>query len=296
MDMKTEWICQWRLTPSGAKYTAAYPSQSAAREAMAKVLAELVDLRTYTQALRKDKGEDCGSSADFLEKFLSNLTMPESGPPDCCDIPDQCIFEFDPDDGFRWGYMRGECPYLSAGYVYEGKEPEPYVISFNYESPRSVRDRVVAVEIRITEHIRYGTSAYPLMVLRALRTYPQTQEQLVRTILEEWDTQVDRKAVGRHLQLLQDMGFPVKHTAGGYYWDGEPTAPKEEIRYSSSAYPLLILQVLEHTPKTQTALIREIQEKYGVKIDRKAVVRHMELLHALNFRAETCKEGYYLGK
>jgi hypothetical protein len=41
--MKTEWICTWQLVPSGAKYTKRFPTEEAARQAMAKVLAEAVD-------------------------------------------------------------------------------------------------------------------------------------------------------------------------------------------------------------------------------------------------------------
>lgn len=297
--MKTEWICSWRYIPSCEKHTESFPTLDAARQAMAKVLANAVDLSSYIQALRKEAGEDCGSSAAFLEQFLSNLTMPESEKdlPDCYDIPDHCLFEFDSCDGFRWGYMRGECPYLSAGYVYEGKEIEPYVISFNYENPRSVsRDRVNAVEIRITKHINYGTSAYPLLVWWALRKAPQTQNQIIRTIHETWDTVIDRKAVGRHLQLLQDLGFPVQKCAEGYYREGENHEPQTDIKYTPSAYPLLILQALDDTPKTKAAIIQFVQEKYGTKIDRKAVGRHLELLEALGILVKKCEGGYYLGK
>lgn len=295
--MKTEWICSWRYIPGCEKHTESFPALDSARQAMAKVLADAVDLSCYIQAMRKEEGEDCSSSADFLEKFLSNLTMPESEKdlPDCCDVPDHCLFAFDSCDGFQWGYMRGECPYLSAGHVYEGKEIEPYVISFDYENPRSVRrDRVNAVEIRITKHINYGTSAYPLLVWWAVRETPQTQDQIIRTILEGWDTGIDRKAVGRHLQLLQDLGFPVQHGPDGYYYNREPGTPRTDIKYSPSAYPILILQELDHTPKTQTAIIQSIQEKYGSKIDRKAVKRHLEMLEALNFPVEHKPDGYCL--
>ena len=297
--MKIEWICRWQYIPGHEKHVETYPALEAARQAMAKVLADGVDLRDYIQDLRKEEGEDCDSSAAFLEKFLSDLTMPEteSELPDRYDIPDHCQLEFDSCDGFRWSYMRGECPYLSAGYVYEWKEIAPYVISFNYENPRSVsRDRVNAVEIRITKHINYGTSAYPLLVWWAVQKTPQTQNQIIRTISEVWDTVVDRKALGRHLQLLQDLGFPVQHGPDGYFYNGKPGTPRTDMKYSPSAYPLMILQELDHAPKTQTAIIRSIQETYGVKIDRKAVRRHLALLEALGVYIEKCKDGYYIGK
>ena len=178
---------------------------------MAKVLNDAVDLHDHIRALRQEEGEDCGSSAGFLETFLSDLAIPETEAeiPDHFDIPEHCLLEFHANDGFRWSYMRGECPFLSAGHVYEGENNEPYVISFNYENPGTIsRNRVNAVEIRIYERIRYGTSAYPLMVWRALGENPQTQAQIARTIEQTWNTMIDRKAIGRHLQLLQDLGYP----------------------------------------------------------------------------------------
>ena len=63
--------------------------------------------------------------------------------------------------------------------VFDTQGARTRILSFNYENPGSVsRDRVNAVEIRIIEHIDYGTSAYPLMVLFALRKFPKTQDQI----------------------------------------------------------------------------------------------------------------------
>jgi hypothetical protein len=238
--------------------------------------------------LRKEKGTDCGSSADFLEKFLSDFKMPdtESELPDLYDIPDHCQFEGISCDGFRWSYLHNECPYLSAGHVYEGKENEPYVISFNYENPKSLRrDRINAVEIRIMKHIKYGTSAYPLMVMLTLDSLPKTQGQIIHDIHKTWDTLIDRKTIGRHLQLLQDFGLPVHHSLEGYYFQGTPGELKPGIKLSPNAYPLLIMKTLNGTPKTQAMIIWEINEKYGIKIDRKAVVRHLDLLKALGIHS-----------
>ena len=292
--MKTQWLCQVTLTPSRKKYTATYPTQTEALTAMAKVFAHTVNLSKYIRDLRQEDGEDCAGSADFLENFLATLTMPDEIP-DHYDIPDHCLLEFDSCDGFRWGYMRGECPYLSVGHVCEGKEIEPYVIAFNYDNPKTVSPkRVNAIEIRIAEHINYGTSANPLLVWCALDNTPRTQDQLAKKIFYEWDTEIDRKAVGRHLQLLQNLGYPVRHCLEGYYCEGEPSAPKTDIKYSPSAYPLLILKALDTMPKTKTQIKQAIEETYGVKIDRKAVARNLELLTAFGYRIQTQDDGYYI--
>lgn len=297
--MKTEWICRWQLIPGGVEQAKTFSTQEAARKAMAKVLTDAVDLKEYIDALRNEEGEDCGSSADFLEKFLSDLTIPdeEDDVPPHWKIPDHCLLEISPDEGFRWDYMRKECPLLVVSHVYYGSDGYPFVVDFSYENPETTgHGRINAVYIRIDEHVNYGTSAYLLMVWWALRKAPQTQNQIIRTILETWDTVIDRKAVGRHLQLLQDLGFPVQKCAEGYYRDGENPEPQTDIKYTPSTYPLLILQVLDDTPKTKAAIIRSVQEKYGTKISRNAVGRHLELLEALGVHVNKCEDSYYLSK
>lgn len=297
--MKTEWICSWQLIPGGVEQTKTFSTQETARKAMAKVLTDAVDLKGYINALRNEEGEDCGSSADFLEKFLSDLTIPnrKDEVPPHLEIPDHCLLEISPDEGFRWGYMRKECPLLVVSHVYYGSDGHPFIVDFGYENPKVIgRGRINAVYIRIDEHVSYGTSAYPLLVWWAVHKEPRTQKQIVRAIRENWNIVIDRKAVGRHLQLLQDLGFPVQHGLDGYYNSGDPHPPKTDIKCSPSAYPLLILQELDHTPKTQMAIIRSIQEKYGPKMDRKAVRRHLKLLEALGVHVEKCEDGYYIEK
>lgn len=295
--MKTEWICSWQYIPGHEKHFETYPTQEAARKAMAKVLNDAVDLNGYLHSLRNEEGEDCGSSADFLERFLSDLTIPESEEeiPPHLDIPDHCLLEIHSNEGFRWGYMRRECPSLTVSHVYYGSNSYPFIIDFTYEHPAEITtNRLNSVRIQIDEHINYGTSAYPLMVWAVLREEPQTQEQSIRSIWQQYDTVIDRKAVGHHLQLLQDLGFPVQRSQDGYYRGGEPCDPKAGIQYGTSAYPLMILQVLDGTPQTQQEIIQKVYQRYGTKIDRKAVSRHLNLLKELGFRVEKSQKGYYM--
>lgn len=295
--MKTEWICRWQYIPGREKHLESYPTLDAARKAMAKVLRHGVDLQDYIQLLRSEDGEDCSNSADFLEKFLTDLTIPESEEeiPPHLEIPDYCRLEIHPTEGFRWDYMRGECPSFHVSHVYYGNDGYPFIVDFAYKNPVEITPtRVNSVRIQIDEHINYGTSAYPLMVWGVLQEEPQTQEQIIRSIWQQYHTVIDRKAIGRHLKLLENLGFPVLHNSEGYYRGGAFREPKADVKYGSSAYPLLILQELDHTPKTQTAIVQSIQEKFGSKIDRKAVRRHLELLEALGLYIEKCEDGYYL--
>lgn len=297
--MKTEWICRWRYIPGYEKHFETYPTLDAARQAMAKVLTDAVDLKEYIDALRKEEGEDCDSSADFLEKFLSDLTIPESEAeiPPHLDIPDHCLLWIDSHEGFLWEYARKECPRLAVSHVYYGSEGYPYVVDFGYQNPAEIKqNRVNTVRIQIDEHISYGTSSYPLMVWSVLCGEPQTQDQIAKTIRERFETAIDRKAIGRHLHLLEDLGYPVQKCAEGYFCGGENREPQTDIKYTASAYPLLILQVLDDTPKTKAAIIQAVQEKFGAKIDRKAVGRHLELLDALKYNIQKSNNGYYISK
>jgi hypothetical protein len=56
----------------------------------------------------------------------------------------------------------------------------------------------------------------------------------------------------------------------------------------------MILDMLEDVPQTIDAIAQKIYEQYGVKIDRKAVSRHLELLQALDFKVERTKGGYVI--
>ena len=60
--------------------------------------------------------------------------------------------------------------------------------------------------------------------------------------------------------------------------------------------PLLILLVLDGVPKTKTAIIQAVHEKYGAKIDCKAVGRHLELLEAMDCPIKSDQKGYYITK
>ena len=293
--MKTKWVCTWSLIPGSERYVEKYSSEQEAKTAMAQRIAEHFDLMPYLDRMRKEKDEDFHEAADYLEKFLSCLSFAEcaeysmpglSGPVECYGYEDE----------FSWSCNYQHCPSFSARESSYDDEPGLF-IGFCCQNPPKVKTpQATGINIHIVERIDYGGSANPFLVLWVLREDPQTQNQISKKILEKWDASIERKAVGRHLQLLQDLGFPVQHCPDGYYYAGEPNTPRTDIKYSPSAYPLLILQVLDCTPKTQTAIIKEIQEKYGKKIDRKAVVRNLELLNDFGYKIQRSNGGYYIGK
>ena len=289
--MKEVWMCRWEVIPGNGEQTEQFPTLAAAKQAMRQKIAESIDLTEYLGDLEPQV-------ATFLGQYLSGPQFPQSK----SDVPEE--YE-DPergalilDSGFiRWDYPYDAFPRMNTNLVLDDVKGGDYTFNFWYEAPdEATGNGAKELSITISSHMDYGTSAYPLMVLFALRDYPQTQERIARTISETWDISIDRKAIGRHLQLLQDMGYPVQHGLDGYYYDGETQAPKIGIKYSPSAYPLLILQVLDKTPQTKAGIIRAVQNQYDTKIDRKAVGRHLELLHALGYHIQECADGYYINE
>ena len=82
----------------------------------------------------------------------------------------------------------------------------------------------------------------------------------------------------------------------GYYLAGDHHDPEPDAKFTPTAYPLLVLQVLSEEPQTQATLLDAIQARFGVKMGRKALAGHLELLEALAFPVEKGKDGYYLAK
>ena len=290
--MKEVWKCQWETIPGDGEQVEFFSTLAAAKQAMRQKISQCVDLREYLPDLDPE-------AAKYIGRFLSDPDFPrsEEDVPENYDEPEHGDLSLD-SDWIIWEYPYDAYPYLKTDLVTAKQNRDSYEFEFRYNYPEEYNgDGVRELNIKMELKPGYGTSAYPLMVLFALREEPATQNQIARRILEIWETVIDRKAIGRHLQLLQDLGLPVQHRPEGYCYDGTPGEPKPNIKFTSSAYPLLILQVLNGTPKTQTAIIKQIQGKYGTKIDRKTVVRHLELLKALGFDLlKKGKDGYYLGK
>lgn len=285
--MKEFWKCQWESIPGDGEQEALFPTLAEAKQAMRKIIAGKMDLTEYLSDLEPQV-------AEFLGKYLSDPQFPQSK----CDIPKEYD---DPDDGelmldsnhISWEYVCDAAPKLHTNLVLDDIYNAHYYFNFWYDAPKKAAGNgVKELVIRIDSVVDYGTSAYPLLVLLALREYPQNQGRLLRTIKEIWGTVLDRKAVGRHLQLLVDMGYPVQHGPEGYWYEGQRQAPKDGMCFTPNVYPLLILEVLDGIPQSQTAIAQAVLEQYGIKIDRKAIKRHLDLLGELGFRIKKSKAGY----
>lgn len=289
--MKEVWRCQWETIPGDGEQVEVFPTLAAAKLAMRQKIVESIDLKEYIADLDP-------RAAQFLENYFSDPQFPR----DEADVPAEYEEpergELILDAGFiTWDYPYDAYPKLDTNLVLTDRNDGEYRFMFYYVYPEEATGNgVTELSITIASHIDYGTSAYPLMVLLMLQDTPQTQERLAERIVHELGTRMERKAIGKHLKLLKTLGYPVKHNADGYYLEGRQCDPEPDAKFTPTAYPLLVLQVLSEEPQTQTALLDAIQARFGVKMGRKALVGHLELLEALAFPVEKGKDGYYLAK
>ena len=297
--MNKKYRCLWYTLPDRQKHTATYPTLEEARAAMANIIRNAVNPQKYTDRMRRHKDPDITEAADFLDTFFTDLNFPESG--GGTSFCESGLGEFHAtEEELHLAYYQGECLVVDACHKQEVDQlpdaflPEAYIISFVYDNPNKTR-HCYGVQTEIWPTL-CGTSAYPLLIWKVLGEKPQTQDAIIRKIRHCYNITIERKAVGKHLTMLQALGFRVQHNDWGYFLGGESHDPEPGTQFSPSAYPLLVLQVLREEPQTQTALLDAIQARFGVKMGRKALAGHLELLEALAFPVEKGKDGYYLAK
>lgn len=289
--MKRFWTCEWEIARENKVHKQDFPSFDEAVKAMRKIITECIDLEEYIADLEP-------AAADYLRNYLSDPGFPRSEEevPTDWDLPERGDLALYP-RWIRWVYPYDAYPVLHTNIVLDPEEEEDLFFDFYYNYPEEATGHgAEGLNIKMIPRIDYGTSAYPLMVWNALTEEPQTCEQLIDSIWQQYNTVIERKAVGRHLKLLENLGFSLLHNSEGYYRSGAFREPKADVKYRPSAYPLMILQVLDGTAKTQAEIIRAVQGKYGIKIDRRAVKRNLELLQAFFFRIQKNKDGYSVQK
>lgn len=223
--MKTAWICTYSTVPHDDRHTERFKSVSDAKRAMAQKIRETLNIKPYLDALRREEGEDCPAAADFLEKFFSDLELPESveEAPDFPDVPGSCDLSI-ATDFLRWSYDKGEHPLLLVRHSLWADEQEEFVVDLSFEYPQTrSASRKTGISITITPQPVFGTSAYPLLVLRELNSTPKTHTQISNAVRQKYGCTMERKAVGRHIELLSAMGYPIKHYSQGYYLESKET-------------------------------------------------------------------------
>ena len=288
--MKESWVLRYEVVPgNGEKYIKYATWEAALKNARQKIAEEITaeDLEPYFAQI------DSRASA-YIRNYLTDPSFPYSED----DIPED--YE-EPEDGeltieenyFEWEHPYGACPHIAGLLMHEG---DAAVYDFDYEYEGKFTGRgIKAMTIRIDKRVCYGTGSYPLLVWKALGKKPKKQADIIAHIQKFTEIKINRKAVGVHLKLLKQLGFPIKHNQDGYYSEGAYQEADPDLKITRNAYPLLILQVLDKTPRNLVEIIQTVKEKYGVEIERKAVARHVQMMEAMFSDVKKAGSRYYIG-
>ena len=210
--MKKVWMCRWETIPGDGEHTEQFSSLGAAKQAMRQKISQCIDLDEYLSDLEPQV-------TNFLGQYLSDPQFPKSK----LDIPQ---YYEEPDRGelildasfITWDYPYDAFPRMHTDLVLEDGGKEEFAFDFWYEYPEEAAGNGVhGLSIRIHSRTDYGTSAYPLMILRVLNEKPQNQAAIIRAVYEQYEMKMDRKAVSRNLELLTALGFCVQKSQEGYY-------------------------------------------------------------------------------
>ena len=260
--MKTIWQLTYETIPGSGEQTKKYKSFSEAKKDIREIISQIY-LSPYIKAIRTEGIHTAyrTAMADFLDNYISRtdfLNIDESIP---SDDPDDYEFERKPtvkndvgegvDDEDWYGeeedidelddfdidisrdflsfecYYEGE-PHLQTDMVVMDDDQKEY--SFQFYVDRAPGNKFKDVQMTLTPLQYWGTSSYPLLILRILENSnePLNQQQIISRIEASYDTTIERKAIGRNIALLRDLGYDVMRDNTGYYITPKNSLLREE--------------------------------------------------------------------
>lgn len=251
--MKKVWICNWEIAPGDGLHSKKYQSYDEANAAIRMLIHEKVNIMGCVARLkRKGDFEYVNAIADFLIHYFSDPKFPYCADDipsensqdyaDCNKYPVDDEF-FETDDDFREsGFWINESEFLlkidgyeiSSTFLLEKadirKEYSDNELRFEYENENGYSNRGGAnnVVLYLTTSVDWGTSAYPVMVLKALQdsNKPMTQGDIIDYIDRHYIIKIERKAVSRHLKTLNELGYTIRKSQNGYYIENDERREK----------------------------------------------------------------------
>lgn len=249
--MKTIWQLTYETIPGNGEQTKKYKSFAEAKKNIREIISQIY-LSPYIKAIRTEGIHKAyrTAMADFLDDYISRtdfLNIDESIP---SDDPDDYEFErkptikndagvsvdddywYDEDeetdefDDFDISITRDslfvKCHYesypeLNTDMLVMEDETKEYYFHFNVD--RAPKSKLREVQMTLTPLQYWGTSSYPLLILRTLENSqePLDQQRIISRIEATYDTTIERKAIGRNITLLKDLGYDIQHNGDGYF-------------------------------------------------------------------------------
>ena len=241
--MKKEWICNWEIAPGDGEKQKTYLSYDQANTAIRTLLCESIDISDCVAEL-KHKGNFLyiNAVAKFLTRYFSEPGFPYSAddipsdnPLDYADhneYPAEDEF-FDAEDEYRLSFFYvNKCGFhyltdgydISSSFVLEKADIDDSFyndgLEFSFErttghlSSGGANDMILHLKAGKV----WGTSAYPLMVLKVLEDSdkPLMQTEIICRICKKYNVTMERKAVGRHLDMLHELGYKIQKSRNGF--------------------------------------------------------------------------------
>ena len=253
--MKTIWQLTYEVIyegiPRNGEQIKKYKSFAEAKKDIREIISQIY-LSPYIKAIRTEGIHKAyrTAMADFLDNYISRtdfLNINESIP---SDDPDDYEFErkptiknyagvsvdddywYDEDeetdefDDFDISITRDslfiKCHYesypeLNTDMLVMDDETKEYYFHFNVD--RAPKSKLREVQMTLLPLQYWGTSSYPLLILRTLENSqePLDQQQIISRIENAYDTKIERKAIGRNITLLKDLGYDIQHNGDGYF-------------------------------------------------------------------------------
>lgn len=249
--MKTIWQLTYETIPGNGEQTKKYKSFAEAKKDIREIISQIY-LTPYIKAIRTEGVHKAYriAMADFLDNYISRtdfLNIDESIP---SDDPDDYEFKRKPTikndagmsvDDDDWYDEDGETdefddfdisitrdslfvkchyegyPELNTDMLVMDDETKEYYFQFNVD--RAPKSKLREVQMTLTPLQYWGTSSYPLLILRTLENSqePLDQQRIISHIEATCDTTIERKAIGRNITLLKDLGYDIQHNSEGYF-------------------------------------------------------------------------------
>jgi biotin operon repressor len=108
-------------------------------------------------------------------------------------------------------------PELNTDMLVMEDETKEYYFHFNVD--RAPKSKLREVQMTLTPLQYWGTSSYPMLILRTLENSqePLDQQRIISHIEATYDTTIERKAIGRNITLLKDLGYDIQHNSEEYF-------------------------------------------------------------------------------
>ncbi len=232
--MKESWICEWEIYPD-TKSRKTFKSYEAVYGFVRGLISEKINVSEAVSDIKSiGDYKYINAIADFLEKYIKDPAFPGNSdhiPSDDTDDYSDC--DTYPED-CRYGSFEGmkasvsaECFSvkfgefeLSTNFVlagYGNKPNEDLYFSFYFPGGYKNRD-TVNMELKVECKRTWGSSAHAVMVLQVLQSAekPLTRYELACEIYRRYNEKIERKAVGRMIALLKDLGYEIKSSKKGF--------------------------------------------------------------------------------